>query len=358
MSKSICAYPWAAAAIRPNGLILPCCKFDHRSEFGSVDDKDPRNSNMWNDLRSKMLAGEMLKNCESCYKEENSGVESLRQQSLNFYKPTDINPIKLKQLEISFNNLCNLACVQCSEEFSTKWYSEKVKHRKYSVTGIIQNNFDYLKWDLSEVRQLKIIGGEPLMAQDKFAEVLNQLDRKNLSVIVATNGTMLPNRELRTLLEECGHVSFKLSLDGVGSVNDWIRWPSKFDKIENTIDTLESWWGDKKNIKLGFHSVISIYNIFCLKELVDYINNRTKWKASWNWIRYPSWQSLSVVLNKDQLKQELYLLSNQYATLSVNPFKVSIDRLADAPQASWDDFKFENKRLEQERNMLSPVNWS
>jgi hypothetical protein len=75
-----------------------------------------------------MLAGNKINNCKTCYRDEASGVESLRQQSLKFYQPTDIEPQPLKQLEVSFDNLCNLACVMCSEEFSTKWQTEKFTH--------------------------------------------------------------------------------------------------------------------------------------------------------------------------------------------------------------------------------------
>jgi MoaA/NifB/PqqE/SkfB family radical SAM enzyme len=355
MSKSICAYPWAGAAVRPDGTILPCCKFDHNKEFGNVFDQDPRSSDAWNNLRSKMILGGMLKSCESCYKEEQSGIESLRQQSLKFYSPINTTPIKLKQLEVSFNNLCNLACVHCSEEFSTKWYSEKVKHRDHPTVGITQHKFDYLEWDLSEVRYLKIIGGEPMMAQDKFIELLRRLDRANLNVIVATNATILPNDELKNLLESCAGVSFKVSLDGVGLVNNWIRWPSKFDDIEKSIDILETWWGNNQNIRLEFHSVIGVYNILYLENLVNYIKRRSSWDSSWDWIRYPSWQALNVMPNKIELNEELEKLSSQYNYLKINPFRVSIDRLYDPTVLSWNDFKFENERLERERNMSSPL---
>jgi radical SAM protein with 4Fe4S-binding SPASM domain len=80
MNKSICAYPWAAAAVRPNGTIIPCCKFDHNDEYGNVNDLDPRNSQQWIELRSKMLEGQLVKNCQSCYNDERNGIESLRQQ--------------------------------------------------------------------------------------------------------------------------------------------------------------------------------------------------------------------------------------------------------------------------------------
>lgn len=355
MFKHICAYPWAGAAVRPDGTILPCCKFDHDKEFGNVADQDPRNSRPWIQLREKMLAGETIKNCNACYLEEQSDIESLRQQSLKFFSPSNKKITNLQQLEVSFNNVCNLACVMCSEEFSTRWQTEKSKHRGLESIGITAHGFDYLSWNLSEVRQLKIIGGEPMLSQDKFIHLLNRLDRKNLSVMIATNGTVLPNTELRILLEECASVSFKLSVDGVGLVNDWIRWPSKFSDIEKNIDVIEGWWKNIDNIKLEFHTVVGVYNILYLEQLVNYVRRYPSWTHSWNWIRYPEWQSLAVLPNKNEISHELEKLSDQYSYLETNPFEISLIRLYDQNILSWNDFKFENQRLEEERNMISPL---
>jgi MoaA/NifB/PqqE/SkfB family radical SAM enzyme len=355
MSKSICAYPWAGAAVRPDGKILPCCKFDHKDQFGNVQDQDPRNSAAWNDLRSKMMLGGLLKSCESCYKEEQNGIESLRQQSLKFYSPNDLNPVKLKQLEVSFNNICNLACVMCSEEFSTRWQTEKSKHRGFESIGVTAHSFDYLSWDLSEIKQLKIIGGEPLLSQDKFIDLLSRLDRKRLSVVVATNATILPNAELKKLLEDCQSVSFKISLDGIGLVNDWTRWPSKFSEIEKNIDLLEQWWAEKNNITLEFHTVVGVYNVLFLEQLVYYVSRRKHWSHSWNWIRYPEWQALSVFTDKSTIDVELKKLAEQYKYLKINPFEISSKRLQEQSMVSWSDFEFENRRLEKERKILSPI---
>ena len=355
MSNSLCAYPWAGAAVRPDGTILPCCKFDHDKDFGNVTDQDPRNSRQWDLLRGQMLSGENIKNCNACYREEQSGIESLRQQSIKFFKPADKTITNLKQLEVSFNNICNLACVMCSEEFSTRWQTEKIKHRGFDARGITAHGFDYLSWDLGQVQQLKIIGGEPMMSQDDFIKLLEKIDRSNLSVVIATNATILPNVHLRRLLEDCKHVSYKVSLDGVGIVNDWIRWPSKFSEIEKNLDILEQWWKDSSSIDLEFQTVVGVYNVLFLEQLIFYVKRRAVWKHSWNWIRYPEWQSLSVLPLKNSLREELRELKDQYSYMTVNPFEISLKRLDDSTIVSWNDFKFENQRLEKERNIVSPL---
>lgn len=354
-NKSICAFPWLGAAVRPDGTIIPCCKFIHNRDFGNVNDADPRQSNSWNLLKEKMLAGDVVSNCQACYKDERNGLVSLRQESLAHFKPADTQVKKLKQLEVSFNNVCNLACVMCSEEYSTKWQSEKIKHRNFNAKGVTEHEFDYLSWDLSEVESLKIIGGEPLLSQNKFIELLARFDLSKLNVMIATNNTVLPNAVLKKMFEQCRKVSYKVSLDGIGPVNDWIRWPSKFSDIENNINTLEEWWGDSPNIDLQFHTVIGIYNILHLKDIVDYSLSRPKWKMDWSWLSVPSWQAINVLPNKHSLVKELEVLGSQYK-LTPNPFLISMYRLTDDPQSTWQIAVEETLRLSKERK-IEPVEW-
>lgn len=353
MPDSLCAYPWLGAAVRPDGTILPCCKFTHNKEFGNVNNTDPRTSVAWQILKQDMLSGKRVDNCQACYKEEQSGIKSLRQDSLDFFVPSDNSLKKLKQLEVSFNNVCNLACVMCSEEYSTKWQSEKIKHRGLVARGITAHGFDYTSWDLSEVELLKIIGGEPMLSQDKFIDLLNQFNLENLNIMVATNATELPNLKLKTLLERCKKVSYKVSIDGVGPINDWIRWPSKFSEIENNIETLNTWWNNNTRIELQFHTVISIYNVFHLKDIVKYLQSKPNWKLTWNWVTFPHWQSVSILPDKDSLATTLRELGSDY-TLHPNPFYVTIDRLNDEPKSTWDVAVEETHRLSEERNMLPP----
>ena len=53
---SICSFPWRAAAIRPNGLTIPCCRYPHIDESDSfVSSPVVRNTAHWKDIRKKML---------------------------------------------------------------------------------------------------------------------------------------------------------------------------------------------------------------------------------------------------------------------------------------------------------------
>jgi len=272
MSNTLCAYPWGSAAIRPNGLTIPCCRFPH------IDDKDSfvssptvRNTPTWNKIREDMLAGNPVEGCKSCYQDESNGLTSMRQHSLKKFVPTENKVLPIEQLEVSFSNLCNLACVHCSNFFSTKWYSEDVKAGRLEKSGVLNNDFNFDKWDLSNIREIKIIGGEPFMEQDKFIKFLSNINLSNITLQICTNGTILPNQQLKLLIEKCKKVYLCVSMDGLGTTNDWYRWPGKFETVIDNIKRYEEWWADNKQIVPIIHHVINVINILELKDFVDYM---------------------------------------------------------------------------------------
>jgi sulfatase maturation enzyme AslB (radical SAM superfamily) len=350
INKSLCSYPWVGSTIRPNGQLVPCCRYNHsydNNRDATVDSTDPRSSKHWIELRQKMLAGEKISNCDRCYKDEESGMESMRQFSLKHYTPKNENLDSLLQLEVAFNNLCNLACVHCSSYSSSKWYNEDYKKGKIGKIGILENNFSIETLDLSQLQHLKIIGGEPLMAQEKFINLLKRIDLSKLNILIISNGTILPNNELRILLENSKHLSINISLDGLYSVNDWFRWPSKFNQIIENLQVYDNWFKKNSNVTLKIHCVINAINVLYLKEFVSYIKiNFPNWEFSWDWLTDPSWQSVSIL---PSLTKEI--LIEEFKDLELNPFKITIDRFNDANNSDWNDFKKNVLILSNDRNL-------
>lgn len=361
-NETICAFPWRSAAIRPNGLTIPCCRYPHIDEKESVVSSPiVRNTAHWIEIRRKMLMGEKVKGCQSCYQDEANGLTSMRQHSLTEFIPIDEEIIPIEQLEVSFSNLCNLACVHCSSFFSSKWYSEDVKFGRIEKIGALENDFNFSKWDLSNLKELKIIGGEPLMEQKKFIELMEQLDLSKINLQICTNGTVLPNDQLKFLIEQCKKVYLCVSLDGLHSTNDWYRWPSKFSEVVENMRVYNSWWNNSwwrknKKIVLTVHHVVNAINIFELDKFVEFISTEfPRWKIEWDWIRWPNWQELSVLPNevKDRLISKFEVLDTTYPQNEFipNPYKVSVERLKETPSSDWLQLKTEITNLSTERNL-------
>lgn len=360
-NQSICAFPWNSIAVRPNGDAVPCCKFKSyltNQRWGNVQDSDFRNNALWTDLRQRMLQGESINECLNCYQEESSGAESMRILSLQEFVPehNQIKPITL--LEMSFSNLCNLACVSCNSYCSSKWGTEDYKHKRSRFTQVmLEHKDDLVGQDLSQITTLKIIGGEPFMEQRRFISLMRRMNLTNLELWISTNGTVLPNQELQELISQCRRVNVHLSLDGIGSVAEWYRWPTKFTDVEATMRQMESWWADNPNIYLYTKTLVNVYNVWTLDHLVNYIRTEfPNWEMYFDWIYNPAWQSVNIL--PAELKQTLDTKLQNWLTVKGNwnakfgnPFAITRDRLQDPTQVTVEEFKQRTLTLAQERNL-------
>lgn len=359
-NKTICLYPWNGGAVRTDGRLVPCCiytdKIGNNNHY--IWSSDARDSEHWKEIRSRMLSGEPVAGCFQCYDNEKFGKKSMREWSIQLGKqiPTDNKVLPIRDLEVVFSNLCNLACASCNMTFSSKWASEDIKAGRMPKQHIqLESNFDFKNWDLSELTRLKIIGGEPFMEQKRFIELLNQINLPNTILSVYTNGTTLPNETLKLQLESAKHVWFAVSIDAIASTNDWYRWPSKFSEIRKTLDTYNKWWGDNKKFLLNIHCVVSAINIFQLQEFVEFFEkNYPNWLLDFDWLVGPNWQTIESLPESVKIKlieEFKTAIPPVYSKDGMDPFKYSIGRLQETPKVLWEEMKQKITSMSKERNL-------
>jgi sulfatase maturation enzyme AslB (radical SAM superfamily) len=223
---------------------------------------------------------------------------------------------------------------------------------------MLEHNTDFGGQDLSQVTTLKIIGGEPFMEQKRFVSLMRRLNLSNLELCITTNGTVLPNQELQELISQCRLVSVHLSLDGIDSVAEWYRWPTKFTDVKEIMRQMESWWADQPNVYLYTKTLINIYNVWTLDQLVEYICTEFPvWEMYFDWIYSPAWQSVNILTDdlKKELDTKLQLWSGtvtgNWNTKFGNPFAMTRDRLQDPAQSNLEEFKQRTLALAQERKL-------
>ena len=138
-NKFFCFYPFRAIDILADSSAVPCCRFDERfsENLSYVNDKnsisDAFNSEYFNNLRNKMLAGEKVNGCWKCYKEDDSGVKSMRVGANQYMQET--TEIDLEYLEIESGRFCNLKCRSCSPTVSSGF------HKEVKSSNFMSNHF-------------------------------------------------------------------------------------------------------------------------------------------------------------------------------------------------------------------------
>lgn len=125
-----------------------------------------------------------------------------------------------------------------------------------------------------------ISGGEPLMYPG-IVELAKLVYKHNSPGIIniPTNGLLQSGpKRVEKILESCPDTQLiiNLSLDGIGAKHDHIRGiPGNFEKFEERIQEYFELREHFPNLTVGIHSVISVFSVGHLDELIAYAENST-----------------------------------------------------------------------------------
>lgn len=340
-SKTFCALPWIHLSTRPSGEMRPCCTanassvgrtndHEHGGQVGIVKGADGRPANLnnsslldaWNGdymkrVRRQMLDGEEPAPCKKCYVEERAGHASKRMWETEYWdKRLDLKtivaeteadgaiPPKIRYIDLRMGTKCQLACVMCTPADSSGWVKDwkaiypKVENPSLKETMIWEkingmngasynwhkNNpvfWEQLYDQIPHVEQLYFAGGESTVIEEHYTlleEVVRRGYAKQIELRYNSNGVELPDR-LFELWNEFKRVRFHYSIDSIGRMNDYIRYPSQWDhqveqfwKLDNTGD----------NVEVTIACAVQALNIYYVPDLI-------RWKLEQNFKKINPW---------------------------------------------------------------------
>ena len=244
--------------------VKPCCWFGTSVAFNGNDTLTHLHSvNDWHP------------GCKVCKQQENSGLQSFRQASFNIV-PDSVQPGDIVALDINLDIECNAACIICTPESSTLWGKE-LKKFNIASTPIkpigIEKILELLSTlNLSHVKRIKFFGGEPLF-NDIHLEVLKQLPTPgNIDVWYTTNASVYPKQEVLDMWAKFKLVFFEASIDGIGSQFDYIRWPLKWDKVEQNLLLLRE--QAPPNILFRINHTANPLNVLYYGTLLEWVHTK------------------------------------------------------------------------------------
>jgi sulfatase maturation enzyme AslB (radical SAM superfamily) len=292
----------------------------------SID--DARNSDLHNQIREQMLKGEEPVECKLCWDEESIGFKSKRLHMLQEYpidKIIDITPLPLTYIDIRFGNLCNLKCRSCGPSDSSLWYDDHVElsgnkeFNFYSGTNYQlekinnvwtlknddfhwyedENFWDMIRTVIPNVDRLYLTGGEPWVnkSQWRLLELCVSLNQaKNIILEYNSNLTKIPNNALE-LWSEFKKVNIGCSIDAIGDLANYVRYPSEWNEIENNIKLLGT--SHIRNIVAKFSPTVSVFNVLGVLDVADWLkSNRLpniRPLPSYHILNGPDYQNLTVL---------------------------------------------------------------
>jgi sulfatase maturation enzyme AslB (radical SAM superfamily) len=145
----------------------------------------------------------------------------------------------------------------------TTWIMPENKLKKLNYDHHMQQ---YILEHAGDIEVIEVLGGEPLFNK-QFIQLAESLAAsgaaEHMTMIIITNGTLLTQR-LIDLFRKFKKTIFLVSVDGVGPVNDYQRWPSRFVEIEENLDKINSYFD------LSLMLTVTAVNIIGLSDLYGY----------------------------------------------------------------------------------------
>ena len=288
MENTFCSAFWNHTNIRGGNRVFPCCRYKTPVQTFDGDLGKVLYSDEYESLRSDSLNGIRNSNCEKCYYEESLNKKSTRQWfNENYFGET----VELKYLEVGFDNICNLACDGCWEEWSSSWWVKKNPEGKV-VEGILSTS-DFVNIP-ETIEKIVFLGGEPLITNRHRKFLQSFSDLSHLTVEYFTNGMFDLTQEDHKLLRKCKSVKFTVSVDGYRELNEKVRTGSEWNKVEQFITNLE--------YEKVVHTTIHRNNWHGLSEIYNWISiNKYTWTT--NVLTYP--KHLDIINLDDSEKQKL-----------------------------------------------------
>ena len=340
-SKTFCALPWMHLSTRPDGNMRVCCTAN-ASSVGATNDKKhggqvgvlktaegvPANLNnsdlmtAWNNdymknVRKQMLNGEMPASCIKCYKEEAAGHLSKRQWEtdywLNRYSIDEIIedtkedgsiPPKIRYLDLRMGSKCNLKCIMCSPHDSSLWVKDwldvypTIENKDLKQTMGWDNegkmhgaNYNWHKdnpvfWEqlyeqIPHMYQLYFAGGESTIIEEHYTlleEVIKRGYAPKIELRYNSNGLEMPQR-LFDIWSHFKRVRFHYSVDSIHEMNDYIRYPSKWDHTVKQFHLLDN---TEDKVEVTVACAVQALNIY-------YVPDFIKWKLAQNFKKINIW---------------------------------------------------------------------
>ena len=292
MSDTFCVMPWYGLEIGKKNS--NCCWLVSNHDIDEV--------------KKDLLNGVKSKWCTKCWKaEENGNVSRRLQQNVLLDVLTDKsietlendvkeNKNKILWYSVHTSNKCNSACVTCGPDSSSKWNSLLKTNAKTRTLNNIDSNLDY-----KQAKFIEFLGGEPLL-ENKNLEILKKLlshGNSKCVISIVTNGSILLSKKYINVLSQFKKVIICLSIDGIGSVFEYMRWPLKWDLLLQNLELFRS-----KNFEISVSYTLSNVNLPFKEETINWFENE-KLPYIINNVVYPWYFSPDTSINNKITQQIL-----------------------------------------------------
>jgi hypothetical protein len=256
-------------------------------------------------VKKAMLDGSRPSACDACWNLENVGTYQSDRQIKNAWFDYFMNKNLSDVLEecnqgknttvlykIDTSNTCNATCVTCGPDNSSSWTQLLRKNKQSPVKNWqIKPSVAHQRIDYHTTKGIIFRGGEPLLSETNF-HILEQLvlaNNTDCHISFCTNGSVTPSEVQATTLKKFSNLNFSFSIDGIGPVFEYLRYPLKWNKLEENIQ-----WCRDRNIDVSVNCIVTNLSVFYLDQTIAWFDaNHIPYRISH--VIKPEWFSPKVL---------------------------------------------------------------
>ena len=276
--KHYCAMPFNHVSIGNTGDYQICCMHPvpapYKKNINQTSVDEWLNNSYLNEVRSAFAQDQQHSGCQHCWQQEANGAQSMRETQAREYTiiGAEVMQSTLLNVEAAVGNLCNFSCVMCDENASSLLLAE---NQKLGIAIRDQREFTWSDTALENLQQIldltprviNLRGGETLYNKN-ILRLLSKFpaDKLNGTLLHVTTNASIWTPQWAEALSKFKSVRIMFSVDAVGKLFEYIRYPGQFDQIEHNIKQIIKC----KNVKPVIHATVQNLNIMYLGKLITW----------------------------------------------------------------------------------------
>jgi glutamate-1-semialdehyde 2,1-aminomutase len=133
----------------------------------------------------------------------------------------------------------------------------------------------------------------------KIVDLILSTNRAHLITLdIYTNASWIPRDKVLSRLKQFKNVNINLSIDGLGKVNDYVRAPSEWSVVEDSVKQWLTAENDYPKIfSIKWAPCVSIYNVWQFDQMITWWFNLQKSIKNKNW-----WESITRTQTNDEIE--------------------------------------------------------
>lgn len=303
MNNTLCSAAWLDMNIDfGNKTLSHCCKTEKEPFPANLTEDFFNNSEHIIKLRKDLLGGVENSACNHCwlsYKNTNSAYRDFK----NKWKNANDIVQTIENIEITLDNVCDMACIYCDLSNSSR-IAQEVGHTPVMTVPNQEHIQTFINWFEGNCKKqpfnsLSFLGGEISYSKNfyKFMELV--LEKKslhetkiNFSVLTNGNATEKNQKKLLNLFDSLPDkwgISLGISNEAVGEITELVRYGVSWKRFSsNFIDYINH----PRIVNVTLAPTPSIFTVSRMHEYFTWCINElrktnTKLAIFGNWVNWP-----------------------------------------------------------------------